>query len=67
MAFLIYEVGCIECGVPSGPFGIFETAEEAKRQAATLSDTWQRYGGDGFLQLIDLETLECKRISYGNG
>lgn len=60
MKFLVYQVGCIECGVSSYPIMVTETLERAKLLADNHPSTWDREGGAGFVVVIDL--LECKEV-----
>jgi len=58
MSYLVYQVGCIECGVSSYPIKVSQTFEEAKEVALKHPSTWESEGGDGYVTIIDL--LECK-------
>lgn len=58
--YLVYQVGCIECGVPSYPVKACVTLEEAKAVAEAHPSTWETEGGEGFVTIVDLE--ECKTI-----
>lgn len=60
MRFLVYQVGCIECGVSSYPIKTAETIEEAKAIAKAHPSTWDSEGGDGYVTIIDIET--CKEV-----
>lgn len=59
MRYLAFDVGCIECGEPSGVIGIYDTEEEAKDAAlmaqAKQIGEWQ--GQHSFL-VFDLESEE---------
>tara|TARA_Y100000593_G_scaffold89379_1_gene173507 strand:+ start:321 stop:719 length:399 start_codon:yes stop_codon:yes gene_type:complete len=54
MNYLIYQIGCIECGVPSYPIGLVDTEEQAKSIAESYPSTWTLYGGDGYIEIIPL-------------
>ena len=56
--FLVYQVGCIECGVSSYPIALCETEEEANRIAEAYPSTWDTEGGDGYIDVIDLFNFE---------
>lgn len=58
MSFLVYQVGCIECGVSSYPIKLCETQEEAEKIKADYPSTWDTEGGDGFIDIIDLKNFE---------
>ena len=58
MKYLVYQVGCIECGVSSYPIKVCGTLEEATKVALEHPSTWDSEGGDGFVTIIDLETCE---------
>lgn len=60
MSYLVYQVGCIECGVSSYPIKITETLQEAEIVMSNHPSTWETEGGDGFVTIIDLET--CKEV-----
>ena len=59
--YLVYQVGCIECGVSSYPIQICDTAEEAKAVAKAHPSTWETEGGEGYVTIIDL--AECSTLS----
>ena len=57
MRYMAFDIGCIECGEPSGVIGIYDTEEEA-RDAAEMArekqkENWE--GQHGFL-VFDLES-----------
>lgn len=54
--YLVFQVGCIECGVTSYPVKICDSLEEAKEIAKKHPDTWESEGGDGYVVIIDLES-----------
>lgn len=58
MAYLVFQVGCIECGVSSYPIKIADTIEQAKDIAEAHPSTWDSEGGDGYVTIINLETCE---------
>jgi len=60
MKYLVYQVGCIECGVSSYPIKVVETIEEALDTAEKHPGTWDSEGGDGYVTIVDLES--CKTV-----
>jgi hypothetical protein len=58
MKYLVYQVGCIECGVSSYPIKTTETLEDAQEVAKNHPSTWDSEGGDGYVTIIDLENCE---------
>ncbi len=58
--FLVFQIGCIECGVTSYPIKVCNTLGEANDIASDHPSTWDSEGGDGFVMVIDLAT--CKEI-----
>ena len=56
--FLVYQVGCIECGVSSYPIKVCETEDEANDIAENYPSTWDTEGGDGYIDVIDLNNFE---------
>ena len=60
MKYLVYQVGCIECGVSSYPIRVTQTLEEAREVAKAHPSTWETEGGDGYVSIIDL--LKCKTV-----
>lgn len=58
MNFLVYQVGCIECGVSSYPIALCKTKEEAQSIKDRYPSTWYTEGGDGFIDIIDLHNFE---------
>lgn len=66
-------VGCIECGVPSGIFGVFTDKQVAKNHLDILrvdSNTWDIHGGDGFWymeeQTLDIVCPNHELITKGS-
>lgn len=60
MKYLVYQVGCIECGVSSYPIKVVETIEEAGAVAAEHPSTWDSEGGDGYVTIINLATCQTE-------
>ena len=56
--FLVYQVGCIECGVSSYPIKKVDTLEEAQGVAKDHPSPWDSEGGDGYVTIIDLDTCQ---------
>lgn len=54
MNYLVYQVGCIECGVSSYPIKVCSTFQEAKEVADNHPSTWDTEGGEGYVTIIDL-------------
>jgi hypothetical protein len=48
--YLLFNVGCIECGVSSKVVGVFDAKEEAEKHAERLDDThgWREGGQNSF-------------------
>lgn len=61
MPYLVYQVGCMECGVSSYPIRVCETLQEAEAVQNNHPSTWDSEGGDGYVTIIDLKT--CKAVS----
>jgi hypothetical protein len=55
MSYLVYQVGCIECGVSSYPVKVCQTLKEAEEVQANHPSTWESEGGDGYCTIIDLD------------
>ncbi len=60
MNYLVFQVGCIECGVSSYPIKCCETIDEARDVAGNHPDTWESEGGDGYVTIIDIKN--CKEV-----
>ena len=58
MSFLVYQVGCIECGVSSYPIKVCDSLEEAQEVWGNHPSTWDSEGGEGFVTIIDLDSCE---------
>jgi len=58
MNYLVFQVGCIECGVTSYPIGLSETLAGAREIKENHPSIWDTEGGDGYVQIIDLVTCE---------
>jgi hypothetical protein len=61
LRYLVYQVGCIECGVSSYPIKWVESLDEAITIAKAHPDTWVSEGGDGYITVIDL--ANCKEVA----
>ena len=59
--FLVFQVGCIECGVSSYPIKVTETLEEARAVKGAHPSTWETESGEGFVMIIDLDT--CTKVN----
>lgn len=46
--FLVFDVGCIECGEPSQVVGAFDTEEEAQAERGEYLDGGTRWGRTGW-------------------
>lgn len=57
MRYLVMQIGCIECRVSSYPIRICETIEEAEKIRENHPDTWESEGGDGYVEIIDLTSV----------
>jgi hypothetical protein len=60
--FLLYHIGCIECGVPSFPIGKYNSIEAATEAARQVPDSWQLHGGESELVILDLDTLQQRKL-----
>lgn len=59
--YMVFNVGCIECGVSSGVVGLYDTQEEADKVAATCQDKlhWRESGQNSF-EVFDLEKPQAQ-------
>lgn len=60
MSYLVFQVGCIECGVSSYPVKVTETLEEAWEVVEAHPSTWESEGGDGYVTIINIE--DCAEV-----
>lgn len=53
--WLVFNIGCIECGVSSNVVGVYATKEEAERIAKRLDDKlgWRQSGQNSY-EVFDL-------------
>lgn len=53
--WMVFNVGCIECGVPSDVVGLYATEVEANEVADLLSESlsW-RHGGQNIFEVFNL-------------
>jgi hypothetical protein len=58
--YLVFQVGCSECGVSSYPIKVCTTLQEAEEIEKKHPSTWDSEGGDGFVMIIDLDA--CKDV-----
>jgi hypothetical protein len=65
MKYLVYQVGCIECGVSSYPIKVCKTLMEACQVRDSHPSTWDSEGGDGYVTIINLKA--CKTVSGNDG
>ncbi|MCP3683708.1 MAG: hypothetical protein GY861_13570, partial [bacterium] len=56
--YLVFQVGCIECGVSSYVISTEESLQEAKEVADKHPSTWTSEGGDGYVGVYDLASKE---------
>jgi hypothetical protein len=58
MKYLVFNIGCIECGVSSNVVGVFATKEQADRYAEKLTEmreySW-RQGGQNSYEVFELK------------
>ena len=64
MNYLVFQVGCIECGVSSYPIKVCETLMEALNVRDNHPSTWDSEGGEGYVTVIDLKN--CKTVEEDN-
>jgi len=63
MKYLVQQIGCIECGVSSYAIKTTKTLEEAKLYANAHPSTWDSEGGDGYVEVLNLETLQTEYVT----
>ncbi len=63
--YLVYQVGCIECGVSSYPIKTCTTLKDAQAVARAHPSTWETEGGEGYVTVIDLQ--KCKTVGDHRG
>ena len=59
-------VGCIECSVPSGIYGVFDSEKEAQKAHDKMEDshgTWTKFSGDGYWYITPM-TINEVRTEY---
>ena len=62
--WMVFNVGCIECGVSSNVVGFYSTEEEADRVAKTCEDHlhW-REGGQNAFEVFDLRAPQAQEYT----
>jgi hypothetical protein len=62
--WMVFNVGCIECGVSSDVVGFYATKEEADRVAKTCEDHlhW-RQGGQNAFEVFDLRAPQAQEYT----
>lgn len=62
--WMVFNVGCIECGVSSNVVGLYATEEEAKQIAKTCEDHlhW-REGGQNAFEVFDLRAPQAQEYT----
>ncbi len=58
--YLVFQVGCIECGVSSYPIHVCDSLDVAVQMRDLHPSTWDSEGGDGYVTIIDLDN--CKEV-----
>lgn len=58
--WLVFNVGCIECGVSSNVVGVYATEEEANKIAAICNEKldWREHGQNSF-EVFDLSAPQA--------
>ena len=58
--YLVFNVGCIECGVSSNVVGTYKTKEEAEKVSEIMSEKlhWREHGQNSF-EVFDLEAKQA--------
>lgn len=59
--FLVFNIGCIECGVSSNVVGVYDTKEEADSVCEKCADSihWREGGQNGF-EVFDLSAEQAE-------
>jgi len=62
--WMVFNVGCIECGVSSDVVGFYSTEEEAKQIAQACEDElhWRQSGQNSF-EVFDLRTRQAQEYT----
>jgi hypothetical protein len=62
--FLVFNVGCIECGVSSNVVGVYKSKKEADRIAAICTNklSW-RGGGQNSFEVFDLKAPQASEYT----
>ena len=62
--FLVFNIGCIECGVSSDVVGLYDTKEEADKVAKTCNDKldWREHGQNAF-EVFDLTAPQAQEYA----
>jgi hypothetical protein len=62
--WLVFNIGCIECGVPSNVVGTYESEDEAKKIAKICEEKldW-RHGGQNSFEVFNLEAEQDEEYS----
>lgn len=62
--YLVFNVGCIECGVSSNIVGTYETEQQAKEIASLMDEelSW-REGGQNSFEVFDLLAQQSEEYS----
>ena len=63
-SWMVFNVGCIECGVSSNVVGLYATEEEAKQIAQACEDQlhW-REGGQNAFEVFDLRAPQAQEYT----
>jgi hypothetical protein len=60
MSYVLFNIGCIECGVSSAIVGLFSDKIKAEQLATSLNDThnW-RDGGQNYYEVFELPVIDA--------
>ena len=62
--WMVFNVGCIECGVSSDVVGFYATKEEAKQIAQACEDhLYWRQGGQNAFEVFDLRAPQAQEYT----
>ena len=62
--YMVFNIGCIECGVSSDVVGFYDTKEEAQNVTAVCYDKLEwREGGQNSFKIFDLTKAQAEEYA----
>ncbi len=61
--FLVFDIGCIECGEESSVVGVYSTRKEAEKAIRDYLDPSHRWGREGWIGQHSVEVFDLSEVA----